>query len=261
MEVQDIFSLKNKVALISGGSKGIGAMIAEGFVAAGCRVYIVARDPVACASTAARLDGGVGECYSLPGDVSSSAGIARIVSDFGSKESSLNILVNNAGTTFAAPLSKHTEEKWDDIFDINLKSVFYMTQQFLPLLQASGSRAEPARIINTSSYTARRPGRSGDYAYRASKAGVNQLTQMLANELGDLHILVNAIAPGYFPTDMSAPIIGSAEAERRFLEKLPARQGGKPENIAGIALYLASASGSFITGDIVTVDGGHSLIA
>ena len=236
-------------------------MIAEGFVAAGCRVYIVARNEEQCTSTAQRLNQGAGECYALPGDLSTSEGIQNLANAYSMREASLNILVNNAGTTFSAPLGEYPESEWDDVMAINLKSVFFMTQQFLPMLKAAASLDAPSRVINTSSYTARRPGRSWDYAYRASKAALNQITQMLARELGEFHILVNAIAPGFFPTDMSEPMLGSATAKQKFFEKLPARRGGSIENIAGIALYIASQSGSFITGDIVTVDGGQGLIA
>ena len=259
MDIQSLFSLAGKTALITGGTKGIGAMIAEGFVAAGCKVYITSRNAKECQQAAEKLNQGNGECLAIPGDISSVSGIKALVSEYSGKEGSLDILVNNAGVTWTDNLADFPEEGWDKVMDTNLKACFFLSQQLLPLLKTAAISEEPARIINISSMTARRVGNFGDFPYRAGKAALDQLTKMLAMDLAPSHITVNAIAPGIFPSYMSHEMVGGAENLHLVANEIPLQRVGRAEDLAGIAIYMASHAGTYMTGDVVTVDGGRVL--
>jgi NAD(P)-dependent dehydrogenase (short-subunit alcohol dehydrogenase family) len=257
MDLLSLFTLENKTALITGGTKGIGAMIAEGFIAAGCRVYISSRNAQECVEAATKMDVGPGSCLPLPADISSLAGIEQLVSEYLNEEGSLNILVNNAGVTWADSFVNFPEAGWDSVMNTNLKAAFFLSQKMLAPLKAAASKEDPSRIINISSMTARKVGGLNDFPYRASKAALNHLTRMLAIDLAPAHINTNAIAPGIFPSYMSLSVAGSEENLKKAARTIPVQRVGRAEDVAGIAIYMASKSGSYMNGDIVTVDGGR----
>lgn len=256
MDTSELFSLEGRVALITGGSRGIGAMIAEGFVAAGCRVYISARTADDLAATAERLAGYPGECVAVVGDVSSLAGIDQLVADVAAVEDTLDVLVNNAAIQTRAPIPEFTEQQWDDVIDLNLKAAFFTVQRFLPMLSRGASPEQRAKVINISSITAEKTGAAQDYSYRAAKAGLNQLTRMLGKDLARRHINVTAIAPGFFETAMTAFMFDDEALYERFTRTNPIPREGRAEEIAGLAIYLASRAGDYVTGAVIDIDGG-----
>ena len=244
-----LFSLSGKTAIISGGSRGIGAMIARGFVESGVRTYITARKAEECAATAEQLSQ-FGECIALPANLSSIDGIADFVRSFSEREEKLDILVNTAGAAWGASLEDYPESGWDKVFDINLKSLFFMTQKLLPLLQAAGTAQDPARIINTASVDGLSHPHANNYAYSSSKAGVIHLTRHLAGDLAGSHVNVNAVAPGYFPSRMTAHFDEAVTA------RIPRGRTGTPDDAAGTWIFLASPAGAWITGAVLVLDGG-----
>jgi NAD(P)-dependent dehydrogenase (short-subunit alcohol dehydrogenase family) len=260
MDLSSLFSLDGRVALITGGSRGIGAMIAEGFVAGGCRVYIASRTAEDLNRTAEGLGGYPGECIPLVGDLATVEGIERLVELLAAREDTLHILVNNAGVESRAPFGEFTEEDWDEVVDLNLKSVFFTTQELLPLLRSGGSEEHRASVINVSSITARKTGAMNDYSYRAAKAGLEQLTRMLGKDLAGDNINVNAIAPGFFRSDLTAFMFDNEALYERFRSTNPIPREGRPDEIAGLAIYLASRAGNYMTGSIIDIDGGLSFV-
>jgi NAD(P)-dependent dehydrogenase (short-subunit alcohol dehydrogenase family) len=251
--MKDLFSVKGKVALVTGGSRGIGAMIARGYVENGVKTYITARKADACEAAAKELSA-FGECIAIPADVSTSAGLASLVKELGAREPKLHILVNNAGANWAAPIAEYPESGWDKVLDVNLKSVFFLTQQLLPLLRAAGTHADPARVINVGSIDGLHVPGLETYAYASSKAGVHHLTRALAHRLAREHITVNAVAPGPFESKMMEQTLktfGDA-----IKQACPRGRIGEPEDMAGVAIYLASRAGAYITGAVIPVDGG-----
>jgi NAD(P)-dependent dehydrogenase (short-subunit alcohol dehydrogenase family) len=250
-----LFSVAGKVALVTGGSSGIGLMIARGLVEHGARTYIVGRNLAACDAVAAELSAG-GSCIALPGDLSTLAGIDAVAAALASREGALHILVNNAGAMYDAPLGEFSEEGWDSILDLNLKSVFFLTQKLLPLLRKGGSGEPPASVINIGSVGGLRVGPKENYSYQAAKAGLHHLTGSLAKRLGPENITVNAIAPGLFPSRLTVLPEAALPA---ILAAIPRRRVGKPDDMAGAVLYLASAAGSFVTGAVLPVAGGMTL--
>lgn len=254
--VQDLFSIKGKTALITGGSRGIGLMIARGLVEAGVKVYISSRKREVCDEAARQLNE-VGECISLPADVSSVSGCAALAKEVASRESRLHILVNNAGAAWGETLAKYPESGWDKVMNTNVKSVFFLTRELLPLLQKAGSPADPARVINVGSIDGIKPPFYETYAYPASKAAVHQLTRDLASKFAGKSITVNAIAPGPFESDMTEWML---EHFRDRLEKVcPLRRIGEPPDMAGVVIYLASRAGAYVNGVVLPVDGGICL--
>lgn len=251
--MKNLFDVGGKVALVTGGSRGIGEMIAEGYVANGVKTYISARKAEACDATAARLSE-QGECISIPADLSSAAGIQALVDEIKRRESQLDILVNNAGATWGAPLEDFPEAAWDKVMDINLKSPFFLTQALLPLLEASASAADPARIINVGSIDGLNVNRMPTFSYGPSKAAVHHLTRTLAAHLAARHITANAVAPGPFPSKMMAHTLETMGEEIR--QGVPLKRVGEAEDMAGIAIYLASRAGAYVTGAVIPVDGG-----
>jgi len=251
--MQNLFSLEGKTALVTGGSRGIGAMIAEGFVANGVRTYITARKAEACDQTAERLSA-LGECISLPGDLSTLEGVEQLAGELKARETSLDILVNNAGASWGQPLEEYPEEGWDKVMDVNVKSVFFLTKALLPALESAASPEDPGRIINVGSVDGINVNRLPNYAYGPSKAAVHHLTRTLAQHLASRHITANAIAPGPFPSKMMAATLD------RFGEQIragvPLGRIGEPEDMAGVAIYLASRAASYVTGIVIPVDGG-----
>ena len=262
MQLENLFSVRGKVALVTGGSRGIGEMIAAGFLANGAKVYISARKAAACDATAARLsDTYGGECISLPADVADVASIERLAAALGERESKLDILVNNAGVTWGAPLDTFPETGWDKVMDTNVKGVFYTIQKLLPLLEAAGTADDPARVVNVGSIDGIRLPSFDTVNYGPSKAAVHTLTRQMAARLVKRNIIVNAIAPGPFPTYMlSAGVGGGGDVDNTdwgaIAGRNPRGRVGSPEDIAGLAIFLCSRAGAYTVGEVVTCDGG-----
>jgi len=255
LSIEKMFSVKGKNVLITGGSRGIGEMIARSFVENGANVYISARKADACHALANELSA-IGTCVALPADISQMDNLDQLVVRLGEKVSQLDVLVNNAGATWGAPLDEFTEANWDKVVDLNLKSIFFLTQKLLPLLRQAASVESPARIINISSVNALISPKFETYSYSASKAGLIMLTRHLARRLANENIFVNAIAPGYFATKMTAATL-SEIGDDAFVET-PIPRAGRPEEIAGLAIYLSSRASGYTTGALVPCDGGFS---
>ncbi len=240
------------MALVTGGSRGIGLMIARGYVACGAHVYISSRKADVCEAVADELST-VGPCVALPADLSSEEGCRALAEQLAAREDHLHILVNNAGTAWGAPLEQFDEAAWDRVLAVNLKGVFHLTRFTLPLLRAAATTEDPARVINIGSVDGFSVPTLENYSYTASKAAVHQLTRHLAHRLAP-EITVNAIAPGAFESKMMAAALESFGEEIRA--RAPLKRIGHPDDMAGTAVFLASRAGSYLTGAIVTVDGG-----
>lgn len=251
--MQNLFDISGKVALVTGGSRGIGEMIATGYVENGAKVYVSSRKATVCQQIADKLSER-GTCIALPADVSTMAGIESLVAEITAREQKLDILVNNAGATWGAAIDDYPESGWDKVVDLNMKSVFFMTQKLLPLLRASASATAPARVINIASINGINPTFLETYAYTSSKAGCIMLTRHLAKRLAAENILVNAIAPGPFPSQMMAATL--AERGDEVIAEVPLGRIGQPEDIAGVAIFLASRAGAYTTGATIPCDGG-----
>lgn len=258
MKIDDLFSVRGQIALVTGGSRGLGEMIARAYVENGAKVYITARKAEACDALAKELSAH-GECISIPADLSKMEEIERLASELEKREKRLDILVNNAGASWGASFAEFPESGWDKVMDLNVKSVFFLTQRLLSLLEAAGSPEFYARVINIGSIEGIRTSHLETYSYAASKAGVNHLTRMMAKFLAPKHIAVNGIAPGYFPSKMTAGI--SEEGNRETLAGTPLKRMGEPDDMAGIALYLASRASAFVCGAVIPVDGGLATTA
>jgi len=254
MNTSELFSLKGRTALITGGSRGIGRMIAAGFIAQGARVYISARKTAAGDAPAAELSQG-GHCVSLPADVSSVEGAKALAAAYGQHESSLDILVNNAGAAWGAPFDEFPESGWDKVVDLNLKAPFFLTQALAPLLsQAAQQRA--AKVINIASIDGISVNPLETYSYAASKSGLIHLTRRMALRLIEDNIVVNAIAPGAFASEMNRDARDNGDA---VSARIPARRIGVDEDMAAAAIYLASRAGDYVLGHTLTVDGGVTI--
>lgn len=251
MDFTKLFSLEGRVAVVTGGSRGIGAMIAEGFIAAGCaRVYITARKAAVVEETAARL----GEkCIALPGDISSVAGIEKLVADLAAREDKVDILVNNAGVAWGAEFEDFPEAGWDKVMDLNVKTPFFLTQKMHGLLKGAASTEQPAKVINIASVDGLRPNPWETYSYQASKAAMIHLTKRMAARLIRDQIVVSCICPGAFPSEMNKAAAKNPEGSAKGI---PSRRVGTIEDMAGGAIYLASRAGDYVVGTPLPIDGG-----
>ena len=249
----NLFDLSGKVALVTGGTRGIGMMIARGLLQAGASVYISSRKPEAGEAAVQELSE-LGRVVSIPADVSTEEECRRLAAEVGRHESRLDVLVNNAGATWGAPLEEFPDAAWDKVLALNLKAPFLLTRACLPMLEAAATADDPARVINVGSIDGLRVPELENYSYSASKAGVHQLTRVLACQLGPRHITVNAIAPGPFESKMMAATLeqhGDTIAATSPLGRI-----GRPDDMAGAAVFLASRAGAYVTGAVLPVDGG-----
>lgn len=252
--MKDLFSIEGKVALVTGGSRGIGYMIARGFVEAGVKVYISARKKEACDQAAAELSK-VGTCIPIPADLGDETEARRVAAEIGRHESALHILVNNAGANWGAPFEEYPDSAWDKVLAINVKGVFHLTRALVPLLGKGARRGDPARVINIGSIDGIQVPLLETYAYSASKAAVHHMTRVLARKLAP-HITVNAVAPGPFESKMMATTL--ERFKDAIVASCPLGRIGEPEDMAGVTIYLASRAGAYVTGAVLPVDGGIS---
>lgn len=253
--MNDLFSIEGKVAVVTGGSRGIGLMIARGYVEAGARVYISSRKAEVCAEIASELSK-LGTCVSIPADLSTEAEATRLAGEIAARDTEVHILVNNAGANWGAPYEQYPDSAWDKVFAINVKGIFHLTRALTPQLKKAARPGDPARVINIGSVDGLSVPGLETFAYSTSKAGVHMLTRHLAKRLASNGITVNAIAPGPFESQMMAATLeqfGDAIAASCPLGRI-----GTPEDMAGIAIYLASRAGAYVTGAIIPVDGGIS---
>ncbi|MDV3458089.1 SDR family oxidoreductase [Sphingomonas sp. HF-S4] len=250
MDTNTLFRLDGRIALVTGGSRGIGRMIAAGYVAQGAKVYVSSRKAEACEETAAAL----GEnCIALPHDISTVEGCRALAADLAARESRLDILVNNAGAAWGVPFEEFPEAGWDKVMDLNVKSPFFLTQALHTLLKAGGSAERPAKVINITSVDGQRVNPWETYSYQASKAALIHLTRRMAARLIRDHIVVSSLAPGAFPSDMNKAARDHGDG---VAKRIPAGRIGVEEDMAGAAIYLASRAGDYVVGETLTVDGG-----
>jgi len=248
-----LFDISGKTALVTGGSRGIGLMIARGFVDAGVKVYISSRKAEVCDAVATELSA-AGTCISIPADLAEPEECARLAREVAAREDRLHILVNNAGATWGAPLADFPDTAFDKVLDLNVRSPFLLTRDLVPLLTAAGTADDPARVINIGSIDGIQVPVMETYSYSASKAAIHQLTRHLARRLGPEHVTVNAIAPGPFESKMMAETLrnlGDAIARSSPLNRI-----GRDDDMAGTAIWLSSRAGSYVTGAVIPVDGG-----
>ncbi|MES2988100.1 MAG: SDR family oxidoreductase [Pseudomonadota bacterium] len=250
MDTSKLFRLDGRVALVTGGSRGIGKMIADGFIQQGAKVYISARKADACDATAAELGP---NCISIPMDVSTVDGCKALAAAIAEREPKLDILVNNAGAAWGVPFTEFPESGWDKVMDLNVKSPFFLTQALHNLLKAAASEAQPAKVINITSIDGQRVNPWETYSYQASKAALIHLTRRMAARLIEDRIVVSSLAPGAFPTDMNKAARDHADG---VAKRIPAQRIGVTEDMAGAAIYLASRAGDYVVGETLTVDGG-----
>lgn len=253
--MRSLFDVSGKVVLVTGGTRGIGRMIAQGFVRNGARVYVSSRKPEACEQAARELSES-GTCVAIPADVARTEGWTAIVEGMTNHEGHIDVLVNNAGATWGAPLEEYPMSGWDKVYDLNVRGLFFLVQKALPLLRKSPS--QPARIINIASINGLAPSDNDVFAYSSSKAAVIMLTRQLAKHLAKENILVNAVAPGPFQTDMMKQTL--ADRGDEYPSRCPLGRLGKPEDIAGVAIFLAADASAYLTGAVIPCDGGLSQV-
>ena len=255
MKINNLFNIENKTAVVTGGSRGIGEMIASGFLANGTKVYITARKAPALLEKANELSQKYNaECIALPCDLSTVEGIKSFVNLINEKESGIDYLINNAGAAWGEPFEDFSEAGWDKVMDLNVKSMFFLTQKMTALLKSNASEENPSRVINIGSIDGLNVPMFPTFSYSASKAAVHHLTRVLAAQLVKENILVNAIAPGPYPSAMLGSAVNSdySEIEKRN----PRKRIGTPEDIAGLVIFLCSRAGAFTVGETITSDGG-----
>jgi NAD(P)-dependent dehydrogenase (short-subunit alcohol dehydrogenase family) len=251
--MKNLFSVAGKVVVVSGGSRGIGFMIAQGFVDNGAKLYISSRKAEVCDQVATELSA-LGECISLPADLSSMEGIEGLAAAVAEREQRVHVLVNNAGAVWAEPIDQFSEKGWDKIVDLNLKSPFFLTQKLLPQLRAAATEDDPARVIHIASIDGLHVNPIDTYSYAASKSGLIHLTRAMARRLSEDDITVNAIAPGPFESKMMEWTL--EHHGERIRATNPRKRIGTPEDMAGVAMFLASRAGAYVNGAVIPVDGG-----
>ncbi|WP_439135732.1 SDR family oxidoreductase [Pseudomaricurvus sp.] len=257
---EQLFSMAGKVCVITGGSRGLGSYMARGFLEAGAkRVYITARKAQPCIEAAEELSQ-YGDCVALPGDVATTEGITELVKSLNERESHIDVLVNNAGAGWGAPFGEVPEKGWDKVMDVNVKSPFFLVQALAPMLKKNATAEQNACIINIGSIAGLVGNALDNFSYAASKSAIHQLTRVLATELAPDNIRVNAIAPGRFYSKMTEFLSADKDAFEADRQGIPMQRWGEPNDIAGVAIMLSSQAGGFITGQIIAVDGGTSLI-
>ncbi|WP_305093252.1 glucose 1-dehydrogenase [Prescottella sp. R16] len=255
--MSDLFDVAGKTVVVTGGTRGIGLMIAKGMAEAGARVIISSRKADACESAAAELST-VGDVVAYPADLSTEEGVVELAAFVARTFDRVDVLVNNAGATWGAPIDEFPASGFDKVLGLNVTSVFALTQALLPQLRAAASPDDPARVINVGSIDGLVVSKSENFSYGASKAAVHMLTRKLAGSLADEHITVNAVAPGPFPTKMMAFVLDDPELRSAVEADVPLGRVGTPEDIAGAAIFLSSRAGAYLTGTVIPVDGGIS---
>lgn len=250
-----LFSVAGKTVLITGGSSGIGLMMAEAFAAAGARVYITGRQSIALEQARDRLTGR-GDVRTIVNDLSAPDGAKQLVASLAAQTSELHVLINNAGTTWGAPLEAFPSEAWSPVWNLNVQAPFELVQAALPLLVSTASAADPARVINIGSVYGQATNVMQAYSYSASKAAVHQLTRVLARDLAARHILVNAIAPGFFRSKMTRFVVRDEALFAATISTIPLQRSGETADVGGLAIMLASRAGAYITGAVIPLDGG-----
>jgi NAD(P)-dependent dehydrogenase (short-subunit alcohol dehydrogenase family) len=263
MDIQSLFGLSGKVALVTGGATGIGRMAAEALVRAGAHVLLASRKPGACEAVAAELNalGAEGSAEGFVGDVGSKEGIDALVAEVKTRTDKLHILMNNAGLTWGAPLGDFPHDAWAKVMNINVAGLFELTQQLLPMLIASSTSEDPARVINVGSVMGERAMGDGAYSYSASKAAVHHLTQILAKELAGRHVTVNALAPGPFVSRMTAFATADQDTREKVGAEVPLGRVGTDTDIAGCMLFLCGQGSAYVTGAIIPVSGGINVMS
>jgi len=254
----DLFSVSGKVAVVTGGTRGIGLMIARGLLQAGAKkVYISSRKADACAAAAAELSA-YGDVIAIPADLSQEPECRRLADEVGRNESALHILVNNAGATWGTPLMEFTADAWDKVMDTNVKGPFFLTRAFVPLLEQAASDDDPARVVNIGSIDGLHVNPLPHFPYSASKAAIHHLTRVLAHELAPRRITVNAVAPGPFQSKMMAFALDDPDTRGVIEASNPLGRIGRPDDMAGVTVFLTSRAGAYVNGAVIPVDGGIS---
>ncbi|OMJ11384.1 Rhamnolipids biosynthesis 3-oxoacyl-[acyl-carrier-protein] reductase [Smittium culicis] len=259
MDVNTLFGVKDKVVLVTGGSRGIGLMIAEGFVANGARVYVSSRSKDVCDTVSTELTAkGPGKCFSLPADLQKMSDIEDLVSRLTELEpAGVDVLVNNAGANWASPIDSYPVNGFNKVMNLNLTNIFFLSQKMLPLLLKKASHDDPSRIINIGSVDGISVSKFETYAYGASKAGLHHLTRGMSTHLGFRNITANAVAPGPFMSKMMAETL--AKNKDSIVSGNPMRRIGNPDDMAGVCIYLSSKAGAYTNGAVIVVDGGSSI--
>lgn len=256
---EHLFGVRDKVALITGGTRGIGLMIAEGLVRCGAKVYVSSRKVDACDAAEAKLKEH-GNCTAIPCDIGTTEGCRELAAEISSRESMVHILVNNAGLTWSANIDEFSEKAWDRVMDLDAKTPFFLTQALLPQLRAAASPEARASVVNISSVNGIRPSSLQNYSYVAAKAGLQGLSAQMARDLNSDNINVNVIAPGPFKSKMTAPLYANEEIEKEVMAHFTMGRWGAMEDVAGLTIFLSSRAGSFLTGVVIPCDGGSTTI-
>jgi len=250
-----LFDISGKVALVTGGAQGLGRMIAEGLVRAGARVYITSRKADICEQSAREMSE-FGQCFAIAADLTTPEAATALVDTIKARESALHILINNAGKTWGAPLESFPDKAWASVMAVNVQGPFTLVRELLPLLKAGGTESDPSRVINIGSLAGAKAERLSAYSYSASKAAIHHLSKVLAADLADSHITVNAIVPGYFPTQMTAHIRNEDDEAQKLLSRVPLNRFGSADDIVGACIFLSSRAGGYVTGSELFIDGG-----
>lgn len=254
---EHLFGVRDKIALVTGGTRGIGYMIAEGLVKAGAKTYVASRKKDACEQTESALTRH-GFCKAIPCDLRDVDGCNKLATDFVAEESQLHILVNNAGLTWSMNIDDFSEKAWDRVVDLDAKSPFFLIQALLPALRETATPESRSSIVNITSVNGLKAGGLRNYSYVVAKAGLGQLSAQLARDLMNDNINVNAIAPGPFKSSMTAPLFATSEMEAQVRAGFPMKRWGSMEDIAGLTIFLSSRAGSYITGMTIPCDGGST---